>query len=158
MILPPVSTFYGKSRQVNNLNNQHFFKGQQLSRDYFPLPDIYNLFDFGRDDPQGGGVQHADLLFPTLNKEQQRFAVNPAYPGYTARIFGNPTDPSDEDKAQPNDEVVEDPFLASDLSAFPKKASLKALVEGDPRVLAHVIEDERINDYYFISNFLLQKK
>jgi len=124
---------------------------QQLSRDYFPLPDIYNLFDFGRDDPQGGGVQHADLLFPTLNKEQQRFAVNPAYPGYTARIFGNPTDPSDEDKAQPNDEVVEDPFLASDLSAFPKKASLKALVEGDPRVLAHVIEDERINDYYFIT-------
>jgi len=119
-----------------------------LSSDYFPLPDLFdNLFDIEQDQQQGG-PDGGDLLFPTLNKEQQRFAVNPAYPGYTATVFGNPTDPSDEDEA--NDEVVEDPFFSTDLSAFPKKASLKALVDGDPRVLANAIEDKIYdNDIYF---------
>ena len=122
-----------------------------LSSDYFPLPDLFdNLFDIEQDQQQGG-PDGGDLLFPTLNKEQQRFAVNPAYPGYTATVFGNPTDPSDEEEA--NDEVVEDPFFSTDLSAFPKKASLKALVDGDPRVLANAIEDKIYdNDIYFTSN------
>ena len=50
-----------------------------------------------------------------------------------------------------NDEVVDDPFVSSDLPKFPKKASLKALLEEDPRVIANAIEDERINDIYFTS-------
>merc|ERR1711976_682313 len=125
---------------------------EALSSDYFSLPDLYNLFDFEQDpgdiQQQHGLPSEAELLFPTLSKEQQRFAVNPSYPSYTATVFGNPTDPSDEDEAKPNDEVVDDPFLASDLSALPKKASLKARVI-DPLVLANAIEDERINDIYF---------
>ena len=129
---------------------------EALSSDYFSLPDLYNLFDFEQDpgdiQQQHGLPSEAELLFPTLSKEQQRFAVNPSYPSYTATVFGNPTDPSDEDEAKPNDEVVDDPFLASDLSALPKKASLKARVI-DPLVLANAIEDERINDIYFTSNF-----
>ena len=45
---------------------------------------------------------------------------------------------------------MEDPFISSPRDGvFPKKASLKALLNEDPRVLATAIEDERINDIYF---------
>merc|ERR1711983_307010 len=107
-----------------------------FSNDYFHLPDLFdNLFDIEQDQNNGG-----DLLFPTLNKEQQRFAVNPAYPGYTARVFGNPTDPLDEIDIEANDEVVKDPFFSSTGQDL-KKASLNPLVQ-DPRVLANAIEDK----------------
>jgi len=108
------------------------------------LPDLFdNLFDIEQDQNNGG-----DLLFPTLNKEQQRFAVNPAYPGYTARVFGNPTDPLDEIDIEANDEVVKDPFFSSTGQDL-KKASLNPLVQ-DPRVLANAIEDKIYdNDIYF---------
>ena len=119
-----------------------------FSNDYFHLPDLFdNLFDIEQDQNNGG-----DLLFPTLNKEQQRFAVNPAYPGYTARVFGNPTDPLDEIDIEANDEVVKDPFFSSTGQDL-KKASLNPLVQ-DPRVLANAIEDKIYdNDIYFTSNF-----
>jgi len=115
-----------------------------FSNDYFHLPDLFdNLFDIEQDQNNGG-----DLLFPTLNKEQQRFAVNPAYPGYTARVFGNPTDPLDEIDIEANDEVVKDPFFSSTGQDL-KKASLNPLVQ-DPRVLANAIEDKIYdNDIYF---------
>merc|ERR1711862_453029 len=115
-----------------------------FSNDYFHLPDLFdNLFDIEQDQNNGG-----DLLFPTLNKEQQRFAVNPAYPGYTARVFGNPTDPLNEIDIEANDEVVKDPFFSSTGQDL-KKASLNPLVQ-DPRVLANAIEDKIYdNDIYF---------
>jgi len=115
--------------------------------DYFPLPDLASLLEdnlFDIDERQD------DLLFPTLNKEQQRFAVNPAYPGYSANLFGNPTDPdSDDSIGGENDEVADDPFFSRDVPALPKKAPWKALMEEDPRIIASAIEDERINDIYF---------
>ena len=52
-----------------------------------------------------------------------------------------------------SDEIVEDPTLTNNLYLhdYPKKASLKAILNEDPRVLATVIEDDRINDIYFTS-------
>jgi len=120
---------------------------EPVPADYFSLASLFdedNLLGFDVD--QGG---EDNLLFPTLNKDQQRFAVNPAYPGYTANVFGNPTDSDSSTSEVENDEVVDDPFVSSDLPKFPKKASLKALLEEDPRVIANAIEDERINDIYF---------
>ena len=49
-----------------------------------------------------------------------------------------------------DDEIVEDPMLTNNVY-LPKKASLKALLNQDPRVLATAIEDDRINDIYFTS-------
>merc|ERR1711881_519180 len=66
-----------------------------------------------------------DLLFPSLTEEQQKFAVNPSYPEFTAPIFGDLTATQD-DEEDVSDEIVE-----------------------DPDVLNTLIEDERINDIYF---------
>lgn len=116
--------------------------------DYFndglwPLPPI------PRSDEQ-------QLLFPTLTEEQQKFAVNPSYPAFKAPVFGDPNAPQEEPDREwaGDDETVEgDPYFSTDSYVPPKKASLKALLGQDPRVLATAIEDERINDIYFTSKF-----
>lgn len=84
-----------------------------------------------------------DLLFPTLTKEQQKFATNPSYPGFTDVVFGDLTAATAVDDV--NDEVVGE---ASDggIDTYMTPKRMKALV--DP-VLANAIEDERINDIYF---------
>jgi len=89
-----------------------------------------------------------DLLFPSLTEEQQKFAVNPSYPEFTAPIFGDLTATQD-DEEDVSDEIVEDPFVSNEDFVPPKKASLKALLNEDPDVLNTLIEDERINDIYF---------
>lgn len=96
-------------------------------------------------------LQNEDLLFPSLSEAQQKFAVNPSYPQYSATVFGDPSAAQKEsDDGSANNEIVEDPFISSPRDGvFPKKASLKALLNEDPRVLATAIEDERINDIYF---------
>merc|ERR1711894_418230 len=86
---------------------------------------------------------HEDLLFPTLTEEQRKFAVNPSYPDFTAPIVGDLTVSQDDDEESDGDEIVEDPFVP------PKKASLKALLNEDPNIVANMIEDERIYDIYF---------
>jgi len=84
-----------------------------------------------------------NLLFPTLTPEQQKFAINPSYPGYLDGVFGDLTAASN---GEVNNEVFDDAIVSGDTYFTPKKASLKALV--DP-VLARAVEDERINDIYF---------
>jgi hypothetical protein len=49
----------------------------------------------------------------------------------------------DDDEESDGDEIVEDPFVSN------KKASLKALLNEDPNIVANMIEDERIYDIYF---------
>ena len=36
-------------------------------------------------------LQNEDLLFPSLSEAQQKFAVNPSYPQYSATVFGDPS-------------------------------------------------------------------
>lgn len=97
-------------------------------------------------------LQGEELLFPTLTEEQQKFAVNPSYPQYSAAIVGDPSaaqNDNEEEDGSENNEIVDDPFFANPPYVPPKKASLKALLNEDPRVLATAIADERINDIYF---------
>merc|ERR1712008_235914 len=89
-----------------------------------------------------------DLLFPSLTEEQRKFAVNPSYPEFTAPIFGDLTATQD-DEEDVSDEIVEDPFVSNEDFVPPKKASLKALLNEDPNIVANMIEDERIYDIYF---------
>merc|ERR1712008_12673 len=89
-----------------------------------------------------------DLLFPSLTEEQRKFAVNPSYPEFTAPIFGDLTATQD-DEEDVSDEIVEDPFVSNEAFVPPKKASLKALLNEDPNIVANMIEDERIYDIYF---------
>lgn len=49
----------------------------------------------------------------------------------------------DDEEESDGDEIVEDPFVSN------KKASLKALLNEDPNIVANMIEDERIYDIYF---------
>ena len=76
--------------------------------------------------------------------------VNPSYAEFHADVFGQP--PS-EDSREENEEVVDNEPMSNDMLTYlyPKKASMKALMNEDPRVLASVIEDDRINDIYFTS-------
>ncbi len=60
-----------------------------------------------------------------------------------------------ESDGSENADFVEDPFIDAQAYVPPKKASLKALLSEDPRVLATAIEDERINDIYFTSKAFL---
>ena len=91
-----------------------------------------------------------ELLFPSLTDQQLKFAVNPSYPGFTAPVFGDPSAQGEvESDGSENADFVEDPFIDAQAYVPPKKASLKALLSEDPRVLATAIEDERINDIYF---------
>ena len=120
-------------------------------------------------------------MFPSLDIEQKRFAglylyvfvrsapflqdqyvslryvrffvVNPSYAEFHADVFGQP--PS-EDSGEENEEVVDNEPISNDdmlTYLYPKKASMKALMNEDPRVLASVIEDDRINDIYFTSKY-----
>merc|ERR1711963_371225 len=91
-----------------------------------------------------------ELLFPSLTEEQRKFAVNPSYPEFSAPIVGDLTALQDDDEDDESDEVVEDLETNSN-EVFPKKASLKALINlnEDPSIVANMIEDERINDIYF---------
>jgi len=96
-----------------------------------------------------GQNQQDELMFPSLDTEQKRFAVNPSYAEFHADVFGQP--PS-EDSGEENEEVVDNEPISNDdmlTYLYPKKASMKALMNEDPRVLASVIEDDRINDIYF---------
>merc|ERR1712083_163130 len=92
---------------------------------------------------------HEDLLFPTLTEEQRKFAVNPSYPDFSAPIVGDLTVSQDDDEESEGDEIVEDPFVSNEDFVPPKKASLKALLNEDPNIVADMIEDERIYDIYF---------
>lgn len=117
-------------------------------------PDVFSqLDDYFRDAlwPMRAAMRGDELLFPSLTDQQLKFAVNPSYPGYTASVFGDPSAKGDEeiDDGSENAEFVEDPFIDAQAYVPPKKASLKALLSEDPRVLATAIEDERINDIYF---------
>ena len=55
----------------------------------------------------------------------------------------------DDDEESDGDEIVEDPFVSNEDFVPPKKASLKALLNEDPDIVANMIEDERIYDIYF---------
>ena len=55
----------------------------------------------------------------------------------------------DDDEESDGDEIVEDPFVSNEDFVPPKKASLKALLNEDPNIVANMIEDERIYDIYF---------
>ena len=55
----------------------------------------------------------------------------------------------DDDEESEGDEIVEDPFVSNEDFVPPKKASLKALLNEDPNIVADMIEDERIYDIYF---------
>ena len=55
----------------------------------------------------------------------------------------------DDDEESEGDEIVEDPFVSNEDFVPPKKASLKALLNEDPNIVANMIEDERIYDIYF---------
>ena len=100
----------------------------------------------------GNSRSDDELMFPSLSPEQLKFGVNPSYPEFTAPVFGDPdAGTATEVRDSVNDEIAEDPFQSSDQYVPPKKASLKALLGQDPRVLATAIEDERINDIYFTS-------
>ena len=55
----------------------------------------------------------------------------------------------DDDEESDGDEIVEDPFVSNEDFVPPKKASLKALLNEDPNIIANMIEDERIYDIYF---------
>ena len=55
----------------------------------------------------------------------------------------------DDDEESDGDEIVEDPFVSNEDFVPPKKASLKALLNEDPNIVADMIEDERIYDIYF---------
>merc|ERR1719150_1322991 len=90
-------------------------------------------------------------MFPSLDAEQKRFAVNPSYAEFHADVFGQP--PS-EDSREENEEVVDNEPMSNDMLTYlyPKKASMKALMNEDPRVLASVIEDDQINDIYFTTS------
>ena len=55
----------------------------------------------------------------------------------------------DDDEESDGDETVEDPFVSNEELVPPKKASLKALLNEDPNIVANMIEDERIYDIYF---------
>lgn len=55
----------------------------------------------------------------------------------------------DDDEESEGDETVEDPFVSNEDFVPPKKASLKALLNEDPNIVADMIEDERIYDIYF---------
>jgi len=92
---------------------------------------------------------HEDLLFPALTEEQRKFAVNPSYPDFSAPIVGDLTVSQDDDEESEGDEIVEDPFVSNEDFVPPKKASLKALLNEDPNIVANMIEDERIYDIYF---------
>ena len=55
----------------------------------------------------------------------------------------------DDDEESDGDEIVEDPFVSNEDFVPPKKASLKALLNEDPNIVANMIKDERIYDIYF---------
>ena len=79
--------------------------------------------------------------------------MNPSYAEFHADVFGQP--PS-EDSSEETEEVVDNESMSNDdmlTYLYPKKASMKALMNEDPRVLASVIEDDRINDIYFTSKY-----
>lgn len=117
------------------------------SADLLPQADLQRFLENVGDGP-------APLLFPVLSLEQQKVGVNPSYDGFFGPVVGDLTANADDDddSSDNNDEVAEDPFTSNAKYLIPKKASLKALLDNDPRVLASSIEDGRINDIYFTSN------
>jgi hypothetical protein len=114
------------------------------SADLLPQADLQRFLENVGDGP-------APLLFPVLSLEQQKVGVNPSYDGFFGPVVGDLTANADDDddSSDNNDEVAEDPFTSNAKYLIPKKASLKALLDNDPRVLASSIEDGRINDIYF---------
>lgn len=120
----------------------------RLALESFPSDDIATTY------LEAFRGQDHELMFPSLSPEQLRFGVNPSYAEFNAKVFGSEPSTEEEDDSNEfdeSDEIVEDPTLTNNLYLhdYPKKASLKAILNEDPRVLATVIEDDRINDIYF---------
>jgi len=112
-------------------------------------PEVFSEFDDYFSNLIWPLRNHEDLLFPKLTEEQRKFAVNPSYPDFSAPIVGDLTASQDDDEESEGDEIVEDPFVSNEAFVPPKKASLKALLNEDPNIVANMIEDERIYDIYF---------
>lgn len=122
----------------------------RLPLEPFPSDDLVryleaDVFQFS------GHDANFQLMFPSLTKEQQRFGINPSYPEFNAEIVGDPSHANDDDDSNDYEmeNVAEDPMLINNMYLYPKKASLKALLNEDPVVLATAIEDDRIYDIYF---------
>ena len=47
----------------------------------------------------------------------------------------------DDDEESDGDEIVEDPFVSNEDFVPPKKASLKALLNEDPNIVANMTDD-----------------